>query len=149
MKKNTTISDQSLAPVPKVEYDGYYLIDVVARNGFQVTIPARGYDLKSWLNFERNLGSTVEYRAVDQQEWMKLHWTQTPYEEDSPGFAILARKAAKKVTEKAAAKNKPAYPADDGPLTAKQIKQIKKTAPKPVVKKTAKKAATKKPPAKK
>lgn len=126
-------------PVPKIEYDGYYLIDVVARNGFCLTIPARGYNLKSWLNFEKSLGSTVEYRAVSDQEWMKLHWTQTPYEEDSPGFDILARKAAKKKTEKSAAKTKPAYPADDGPLTAKQIKQIKKTAPKPVVKKPAKK----------
>jgi hypothetical protein len=69
-----------------------------------------------------------------------LHWTQIPYEENSPGFAILARKAAKKVTEKATAKTKPAYPADDGPLTAKQIKQIKKSAPKPVVKKAVKKS---------
>jgi hypothetical protein len=127
-------------PVPKVEYDGYYLIDVVARNGFCLTIPARGYDLKSWLNFERGLGSTVEYRAVSEQEWTRLHWTQIPYEENSPGFAILARKAAKKVTEKATAKTKPAYPADDGPLTAKQIKQIKKSAPKPVVKKAVKKS---------
>lgn len=94
-------------PVLKVEYDGYYLIDVVARNGFCLTIPARGYNLKSWLNFEQNLGSTVEYRAVSEQEWMKLHWTQTAYEEDSAGFSILARKAAKKTTEKAAAKTKP------------------------------------------
>lgn len=140
-------------PAPKIEYDGYYLIDVVARNGFRLTIPSRGYNLKSWLNFEKSLGSTVKYRAVDQQEWMKLHWTQTPYEEDSAGFDILARKAAKKVTEKAAAKPKPAYPADDGPLTAKQLKQIKKSAPKPAAKKAAKKAvkkaAPKTPPAKK
>jgi hypothetical protein len=140
-------------PAPKIEYDGYYLIDVVARNGFRLTIPSRGYNLKSWLNFEKSLGSTVEYRAVEQQEWMKLHWTQTPYEEDSAGFAILARKAAKKTAEKAAAKTKPAYPADDGPLTAKQLKQIKKSAPKPVAKKAAKKAAKKTapkpPPAKK
>ena len=140
-------------PVPKIEYDGYYLIDVVARGGFCLTIPSRGYDLKSWLNFEKSLGSTVKYRAVDQQEWMKLHWTQTPYEEDSPGFAILARKAAKKTAEKSAVKTKPAYPADDGPLTDKQLKQIKKSAPKPAakkaVKKAAKKTAVKRPPAKK
>jgi hypothetical protein len=109
-------------PVPKVEYDGYYLIDVVARNGFCLTIPARGYDLKSWLNFERGLGSTVEYRAVSEQEWTRLHWTQIPYEEDSTGFAILARKAAKKTAEK-----------------------VVKKATKPAVKKTA----PKKPPAKK
>ena len=113
-------------PVPKVEYDGYYLIDVVARNGFCLTIPARGYDLKSWLNFERGLGSTVEYRAVSEQEWTRLHWTQIPYEEDSPGFAILARKAAKKVSEK-----------------------VVKKATKPAVKKAVKKNTPKKPPTKK
>jgi hypothetical protein len=121
------------APVLKVEYDGYYLIDVVARNGFCLTIPTRGYNLKSWLNFEKSLGSTVEYRDVDQQEWMKLHWTQTPYEENSPGFAILARKAAKKTAETAAAKTKPA---------------AKKTTKK-AAKKATKKSAPKPPPAKK
>jgi hypothetical protein len=113
-------------PVPKVEYDGYYLIDVVARGGFCLTIPARGYSLKSWLNFEKSLGSTVEYRAVDQQEWTRLHWTQTPYEEDSAGFDILARKAAKKTAEKA-------------------VKKANKKA----VKKVAKKTTSKKPPGKK
>jgi hypothetical protein len=113
-------------PAPKVEYDGYYLIDVVARNGFRLTIPSRGYNLKSWLNFEKSLGSAVEYRAVSEQEWTRLHWTQTPYEEDSVGFEILARKAAKKVTEKAV-----------------------KKATKKAVKKAVKKTTPKKPPAKK
>ena len=127
------MTETSATPVPKIEYDGYYLIDVVARNGFCLTIPSRGYNLKSWLNFEKSLGSTVEYRAVDQQEWMKLHWTQTPYEEDSPGFAILARKAAKKTAEKAAAKTKPV---------------VKKTTKK-TVKKSAKKATPKQSPDKK
>jgi hypothetical protein len=90
---------------------------------------------------------------VDEQEWTRLHWTQTPYEEDSAGFAILAKKAAKKTAEKAAAKTKPAYPADDSPLTAKQLKQIKKSVAKPAVKKAnkkpVKKTAPKRSPAKK
>jgi hypothetical protein len=114
--------------IPKVEYDGYYLIDVVARGGFCLTIPARGYSLKSWLNFEKSLGSTVEYRAVSEQEWTRLHWTQTPYEEDSAGFAILARKAAKKTAEKVVKK-----------ATKKAVKKaVKKTTPKkqPAKKKT-------------
>jgi hypothetical protein len=117
-----------VTPIPKVEYDGYYLIDVVARNGFCLTIPARGYNLKSWLNFEKSLGSAVEYRVVDEQEWTRLHWTQTPYEEDSPGFNILARKAAKKVAEKIVKKT-----------TKKAVKKaVKKTTPKkPPTKKTA------------
>ena len=117
-----------VTPIPKVEYDGYYLIDVVARNGFCLTIPARGYNLKSWLNFEKSLGSAVEYRVVDEQEWTRLHWTQTPYEEDSPGSNILARKAAKKVAEKIVKK-----------ATKKAVKKaVKKTTPKkPPTKKTA------------
>lgn len=114
-----------MIPKVTVEYDGYYLIDVVARNGFRLTIPSRGYNLKSWLNFEKSLGSTVEYRAVDEQEWTRLHWTQTPYEEDSPGFAILARKAAKKTAEKATKKD------------------VKKVAAKKTVKKTPSKKAVK------
>lgn len=113
-------------PALKVDYDGYYLIDVVARNGFCLTIPSRGYNLRSWLNFERSLGSTVEYRAVSEQEWMKLHWTQTPYEEDSPGFAILARKAAKKKTEKAAAKPKPVAKKAPAKKVAKKTIKAKK-----------------------
>ena len=96
MKKNTKVSVMTAAKKAPVEYDGYYLFDVVARGGFRLTIPSRGYDLKSWLNFEKSLGSAVEYRAVSEQEWTRLHWTQIPYEEDSPGFAILAKKAAKK-----------------------------------------------------
>jgi hypothetical protein len=122
------------ALIPKVEYDGYYLIDVVARGGFRLTIPSRGYNLKSWLNFEKSLGSTVEYRAVSEQEWTRLHWTQTPYEEDSPGFAILARKAAKKVAEK---------------VVKKETKKAVKKATKKSVKKAVKKTAPKKPPTKK
>jgi hypothetical protein len=104
MKKNTKVSVTTAAEKAPVEYDGYYLIDVVARDGFRLTIPSRGYELKSWLNFEKSLGSAVEYRAVSEQEWTRLHWTQIPYEEDSPGFAILAKKAAKKTAVKKAAK---------------------------------------------
>jgi hypothetical protein len=119
-----------MIPKERVEYDGYYLIDVVARGGFSLTIPSRGYDLKSWLNFEKSLGSTVEYRAVDVQEWTRLHWTQTPYEEDSPGFEILARKAAKKTAEKVVKKD------------AKKV-DAKKTVKKAPVKKTESKKVKK------
>ena len=80
-----------------VEYDGYYFIDVVTRDGFQLTIPARGYNLRSWLNFEQKMGAKVEYRAVTERIWMKTHWTQTPYEE----------KPAKKAVKKAPAKKAP------------------------------------------
>jgi hypothetical protein len=94
-----------------VEYDGYYFVDVVAKNGHKLTIPARGYNLRSWINFEKSLGSTVEYRAVDEKTWMKTHWTQTPYEDEAPKTkkAPVKKVAAKKApVKKAASKKAPA-----------------------------------------
>ena len=108
------------APKQHVEYDGYYFIDVVAKGGHKMTIPARGFSLKSWVNFERSLGSTVEFRQVTEAEWLATHWTQTPYVEEA-----IAKKAVKKAPAKKAVK-----------------KPVAKTAP-------AKKAAVKKTPAKK
>ena len=93
----------TLTPKQPVEYDGYYFVDVVSRDGFRLTIPARGYNLRSWINFEKSLGSQVEYRAVSEKVWMKTHWTQTPYEEEKP-----VKKAAKKAVKKTAAKKAPA-----------------------------------------
>jgi hypothetical protein len=87
-----------ISPVKeKIDYDGYYFIDAVAKDGYKMTIPARGYNLLSWLNFEKSLGSTAEYRAVTERVWMKTHWTQTPYEEVPP----KAKKAPAKKTTKA------------------------------------------------
>jgi hypothetical protein len=85
-----------------VEYDGYYFVDVVTRDGFRLTIPARGYNLRSWINFEQNLGAQVEYRAVSEKIRMKTHWTQTPYEEEKPAKKAPAKKAVKKAPAKKA-----------------------------------------------
>jgi hypothetical protein len=98
MKKNTKVPDQPAAEKAPVEYDGYYFIDVVSKNGLKLTIPARGYELKSWLAFEKALGSAVEYRAVAEKEWMKTHWTQTPYTELSVTKKPV-KKAAKKTSK--------------------------------------------------
>lgn len=84
-----------------IEYDGYYFVDAVTRDGFQLTIPARGYNLRSWLNFEQSLGAKVSYRAVSEKIWMKTHWTQTPYEE-KPAKKAPAKKAVKKAPAKKA-----------------------------------------------
>lgn len=85
----------------KVEYDGYYFIDVVAKGGHKICVPARGFNLKSWINFEKSLGSTCDYRPVTEEEWMSAHWTQTPYEETA-----APKKAAKKAAVKKSAKVK-------------------------------------------
>lgn len=121
-----------MIPKQHVEYDGYYFVDATAKSGHQVTIPARGYNLKSWVNFEKSLGSTVEFRQVTEAEWMKTHWTQTPWIEEPK------KKAVKKTVEKVAKKK----------VVAK--KAVKKVATKKAVKKTSvKKTADKKPSVKK
>ena len=89
-----------------VEYDGYYFVDAVAKDGYKMTIPARGYNLRSWINFEKSLGCTVEYRVVSEKVWMKTHWTQTPYEEVTPKAKKTPAKKA--VVKKPAAKKAPA-----------------------------------------
>lgn len=82
-----------------VEYDGYYFVDAVTRDGFQLTIPARGYNLRSWLNFEQSLGAKVSYRAVSEKVWMKTHWTQTPYSEEKPQKKAAKKSPAKKIAK--------------------------------------------------
>jgi hypothetical protein len=112
-----------------VEYDGYYFVDVVAKNGHKLTIPARGYNLRSWVNFEKSLGSTVEYRAVSEKEWMKTHWTQTPYEDETPKTkkAPVKKPAAKKApVKKVAAKKAPVKKAASKKAPAKKTTKAKK-----------------------
>lgn len=89
-----------------VEYDGYYFVDVVSRDGFRLTIPARGYNLRSWINFEKSLGSQVEYRAVSEKAWMKTHWTQTPYDDEKPVKKAVKKAPAKKAPAKKTTKAK-------------------------------------------
>jgi hypothetical protein len=111
MKKNTKVSVAAAAEKAPVEYDGYYLIDTVSRSGHRSTIPARGYNLRSWLNFEHSLNSTTEYRAVTEKEYMKYFWSGTPYVEDEPAPKKPAKTAVKKAAKKSAksaAKKSPA-----------------------------------------
>ena len=91
-----------------IEYDGYYFVDAVTRDGFRLTIPARGYNLKSWLNFEQSLGATVSYRAVSEKTWMKTHWTQTPYDDEKPVKKAVKKTPVKKAVKKTAVKKVPA-----------------------------------------
>lgn len=101
-----------------VEYDGYYIIDIVARGGFKSVVACRGHKLKSWLNFEKSLQSETTYRQVTEEEYMKHHWSGIPYVEDEE---VKPKKAAKKAVKKAV--KKPA---------------AKKAAPKKVTKKVKK-----------
>lgn len=42
-----------------VKRDDYFVLHVTMPSGFEFKIPARGYNLKSWLTFEERLESTV------------------------------------------------------------------------------------------
>ena len=105
-----------------VMFDDYYFVDVVTKMGSKTTIPARGFNLKSWVNFEHSLGSECSIRKVSEEVWMKTHWTNIPYEDEPvPVKKPATKKSTKTVTKKAISK-KPV-----------------KTAVKSTAKKTAKK----------
>ena len=111
----------------RVEYDGYYLVDVVSRMGHKSTIATRGYKLKSWLNFEKSLNSAVTYRAVSEKEYRKYDIMSVPYEEEPrPKKAAVKKPASRKepakktVIKKTPVKKAPAKPA------AKKTTKVKK-----------------------
>ena len=66
----------------KIEYDGFYLVDTVDRDGHKTSIPARGYNLKSWLNFEKSLSMniSVEYHQVIESVYMEYHWSSSSFD---------------------------------------------------------------------
>lgn len=87
----------------KIEYDGYYLLDVVFSSGHSFVVPARGYNLRSLTNFETGLTSTKScvHRKVEESEWMKYHWTSFPWSESTKKNAPnpeIKRKKVKRVT---------------------------------------------------
>ena len=59
----------------KVPRDGYFLIDVEWTHGFKHVIACRGYNLKSWLDFQERLGKfnikKVTYKEVTLKAWEK------------------------------------------------------------------------------
>ena len=42
------------------------------QSGFECLIPARGYNLKSWLAFEERLGAKYEYDEITEQAYIHL-----------------------------------------------------------------------------
>ena len=123
----------------RVDYDGCYLVSSVGKDGRTFKVYSKGYKLKSWLNFERSLGNQATFQAVTEAEFEKNQWYNIPLEDEpvvkKPVTSATAKKAVKKTT-------KPKYPRDDGPLTEKQLKQVKKSA-KTVAKKPQKKPTKK------
>jgi hypothetical protein len=59
----------------KVNRDAYFIIYVEWTHGFKHSIACRGYNLKSWLDFEESLGKhnikKVTYKEVTNSAWEK------------------------------------------------------------------------------
>lgn len=65
-------------PENKVPYDAFYILTVEMHGGFKHKIPARGYNLKSWLDFEKSLSITkkVSIKETNLKEYQKFSpWT--------------------------------------------------------------------------
>jgi len=56
----------------KVNRDDYFVLHVTVPSGFEYKIPARGYNLKSWLAFEERLGSTVVVEQTNSSVYEHL-----------------------------------------------------------------------------
>jgi len=78
------MADTDKVKKPKVEYDGYYRVDTLSRDGNVAHIYCRGHKLKSWMDFEKSLQSnmSVEYHLVTESEYMEHHWTAYPLDDE-------------------------------------------------------------------
>jgi|688.fasta_scaffold86155_2 hypothetical protein len=59
-------------PNDTVRRDAYFCIHTTMQSGFECLIPARGYNLKSWLAFEDRLGAKYEYDEITEQAYIHL-----------------------------------------------------------------------------
>jgi hypothetical protein len=56
----------------QVKRDDYLVIYVTTPTGFECKVPARGYNLKSWLAFEDNLKNTYYYEHTTKEVYEHL-----------------------------------------------------------------------------
>lgn len=65
-------------PENKVNRDAFFIMTIEHIGGFKHKVPARGYNLKSWLDFEKSLSITkkVTIKEVTLKEYQKFSpWT--------------------------------------------------------------------------
>jgi hypothetical protein len=62
-------------PETKVKHDACFILTIEHHSKFKHKVPARGYNLKSWLDFERSLTMTkkVTVKEVTFEEYKKLN----------------------------------------------------------------------------
>jgi hypothetical protein len=123
MDNTDEVKSETILPKKvKVEYDGYYLVESVTNDGRKTVVPARGYNLKSWFNFEKSLSMniSVEYHQVLESEYMKYHWSTHGMAEDDDIMNKNNIKSAGKGNRQPVFPKKPLKP-------KKPIKTIAKT----------------------
>ena len=65
-------------PEGKVNRDAFFILTIENQGGFKHKVPARGYNLKSWLDFEKSLSITkkVSIKETNLSEYQKFSpWT--------------------------------------------------------------------------
>lgn len=66
-------------PENKVARDAFYILTVENVGGFKFKVPARGYNLKSWIDFQASLSTTkkVSIKETNLKDYQKLSpWTR-------------------------------------------------------------------------
>jgi hypothetical protein len=68
---------------PKIAANSYFMVIATMGNGKQFKIPARGYNLYSWLDFEESLGLPHSYVEVPKEEYDGYFALTTDLESDT------------------------------------------------------------------
>lgn len=114
----------------KVNRDAYFFIDVVWKSGFKHRVPARGYELKSWLNLlEKNnwIDHSVYSEVLEEQFNEHCHGKKPADKKQVTEKKLTTKKVTNSVTTKRKATTK---------STQKSKPAAKKVAPKTKARKT-------------
>ena len=114
----------------KVNRDAYFFIDVVWKSGFKHRVPARGYELKSWLNLlEKNdwIDHSVYSEVLEEQFNEHCHGKKPADKKQVTEKKLTTKKVTNSVTTKRKATTK---------STQKSKPAAKNVAPKTKARKT-------------
>ena len=122
----------------KVERDGYYVIYATMPSGFECKIPARGYNLKSWLAFEEKLGNKYYYERTTEDVYKHLVFGDPEgiIEDEgekcqlSQAAAVKSKTSTKRVTSPSKVKPAAKKVTRTRSTTKPSVKPARKTTPK-------------------
>lgn len=110
----------------KVNIDDYFMLTSTWLGGKKSSWPCRGYNLKSWLRFEKSLTYVIEttYEKITK-EVFDSYWNQGLEECQSPSVAVTKSKATKKAV--ASKPKKSAKTVKKQSATSASAKAVKKS----------------------